>query len=590
MNLGTEDQLRDGINRKMRPVVLEELLESVSMPGKQPTPAPLSFREIGYGYRTGRSFGYSVLLHQLVLVMIVFSSHYAFVHSVEVVSPQLDKAVPVGRALYLPVLGGGSEGTGEQGGGSGSEQELSSGVRARGRRGFAYPGQQPKVSDPPQATLGIQTILRPPLKNLPLLRRYLPIPDIVQAPPVGPTELPKSVIKVQSEKLAIRPVEKPLQAPKLKVATADLSKAPVLAALDPAMPQALPPPPVPRPSDIPDAPVQRRDDQGLLALNAISPPPDLSTKVPMVEARSLFAITPGDVTVMADPASGAKGGGLPSMAAGSGTRADAASGDAIADTPAGGGRGNRAGGSGSGDGGRYGSGSGSGFNPVGEGSGIGRGKAAGAGTGAATGTTLGSGKGAGSASDTGGFPGITIRGGRYGNGTSESGRPRITARRQTSYGMTITSTASSGGGLPDVGVFQNEKVYTVYLDMRTNDEDPAPSWTLQYAVRQPTAGDPASEGTSSRILGTPTPPYAMLKEIPELSPELTARCAGKLIIASAIMNATGKLEQVSVKQTPDSQLTARLIEALNNWSFQPAQIDGDPVALKILLGIRLIAH
>jgi hypothetical protein len=82
----------------------------------------------------------------------------------------------------------------------------------------------------------------------------------------------------------------------------------------------------------------------------------------------------------------------------------------------------------------------------------------------------------------------------------------------------------------------------------------------------------------------------MLKEIPELSPELTARFAGKLIIASAILNATGKLEQVSVKQTPDSQLTARLIEALNNWSFQPAQIDGNPVALKILLGIRLSAH
>ena len=51
--------------------------------------------------------------------------------------------------------------------------------------------------------------------------------------------------------------------------------------------------------------------------------------------------------------------------------------------------------------------------------------------------------------------------------------------------MTIVSTAASGGGLPDLGVFEREKVYTVYLDMKANDEDPAASWILQYAVLQP---------------------------------------------------------------------------------------------------------
>jgi hypothetical protein len=30
-----------------------------------------------------------------------------------------------------------------------------------------------------------------------------------------------------------------------------------------------------------------------------------------------------------------------------------------------------------------------------------------------------------------------------------------------------------------------------------------------------------------------------------------------------------------------------MMEALRHWVFQPAQIDGKPVALKILLGIRL---
>ena len=61
----------------------------------------------------------------------------------------------------------------------------------------------------------------------------------------------------------------------------------------------------------------------------------------------------------------------------------------------------------------------------------------------------------------------------------------------------------------------------------------------------------------------------------------------QLIVASAILNVTGQLEQLSVKQSPDPRVNDPLIEALRNWTFQPAQIDGKPVALKILLGIRL---
>jgi Lhr-like helicase len=145
--------------------------------------------------------------------------------------------------------------------------------------------------------------------------------------------------------------------------------------------------------------------------------------------------------------------------------------------------------------------------------------------------------------------------------------------------MTITSTANSGGGLPDFGVFQNQKVYTVYLDMRSNDEDRIPSWTLEYA--------PLPAEGAERVGGTPTPPYATLKELPELTPELAVKYAHKLIIASAILNVAGRLEQISVKQSPDPEVIATLLEALNNWTFEPSQIDGKPIALKILLGIRL---
>jgi hypothetical protein len=573
----------------MSPAVLEDLVERLSVPRERPAPTPpLSFREIEYGYRADWSFGYSVVLHQLAIVLVVFSSHFALLRRVQAVPRQLDTALTVEKVFYLPTLGGGSEGAGKTGGGSGSEPELSQGVRARSRRGFAYPGPQPVVSDPPRAILGIQTILQPGLVNPPLLRRFIPLPNMTREAEVAVAQPPKPVLKVLAGEMALRrPAEKPIAAPKITLPVSEASQPPVLDASQPVVPQLLPAkPPVPGPAEISEVPVDRRAETGLLVLNAIPPPPEIPKSIPRVEARSLFAVTPGDATIIADPGAGSKGGGAqPSMAAGVGSPTDAATGDALADAASGGGS-KGSSGSGTGKGGRYGSATGSGLNPSGTGSGTGRGTTAGSGTGSGGGTTLGSGKGAGSAPATGGFPGITVSGGRYGNSNAAGGlNPSLSPHRQTSYAMTITSTASSGGGLPDFGVFQNEKVYTVYLDMRTDDEDRTPSWVLQYAVLQPQAADAAD-----RIRGTPTPPYAMLKQVPEFTPEVTAKCAHQLIIASAILKATGQLEQISMKQAPDPRVAGPLIEALKNWTFQPAQIDGNPVALKILLGIRLVSR
>jgi hypothetical protein len=562
--------------------VLEELLQPLpTRTAPQPARVP-AFLEIGYGYRPGRSSGVSVLFHSLALLLIVVSStRFAYVHAVEVVPPRFQpmKVDP----LYLPVLGGGSEGAGAEGGGSGTRSEASSGLRARSHVGFAYPGPQPLVSAPPMAKLGIQTILQPNLKNSPVLHQNFPLPNLAIAPPPAPADPPKPVMKIESGRIAIRQIQNAVTAPRLKLPTASTSSMPKLSATEPVMPQAPPPKPVPAPARVSDVPVSTRGQQGLLVLNAIPPPPDALGKVPLGEARSLFAVAPGDSTTIADPSAGTKSGGSSSKASGNGTPFENPSGDAIADLAAGDGTASLSKGSGKGSGSKYGSGIGSGVNPVAEGSGHGRGSAAGAGTGGGSATTLGSGGGAGNSPGGGGFSGISIRGGNYGNGNA-SIRTNVTRRMQTSYAMTITSTASSGGGLPDFGVFQNQKVYTVYLDMRDSDNDSAPSWTLQYAALQP--ADPSA----IRIVGVPTPPYATLKQVPEVTAELSAGCARKLIVVSGILNTMGKLEDLSIKKTPDSRVNGLVTEALANWTFQPSQIEGNPVALKILMGIRLPEH
>jgi hypothetical protein len=548
----------------------------------------LTLREIGYGYRPGRSLGLSILAHSLALLAVVFFGRYVVLQPTIVVNPQLE----LGRShdiLILPTLGGGSEGSGRTGGGKGSAEKASSGLRARGQRGFAYPGPQPLVSNPPGATLGIQTILQPSLENLPRTRRYLPLPNIVQPPSSTASEVghAKAALVVKAEKLSLpQPAERPVAAPKITLPVVAHGKIANLVETKPELPQRAAPDPV----DASEVPGMRNNQAGLLVLNAVAPPPDVSGKIPRLEARALFAVAPGETTIIAAPGAGTKAGGMSPMAAGTGSPADNPTGDTLAESPAGGGSTNASANagrtaSGAGNGGRYGSGQGSGVNSDSNASGTGRGTSSSPGVGTGSAAGHGSGAGAGSAPGGGGFPGISIQGGRYGSGSGGSMMSKAEPRHPTTYNMNIVATASSGGGLPDLGVFHNEKVYTVFLDMRATDEDHAPSWILQYAVQQPPPGDPDANGRT-RINGVPTPPYAMLKEIPEFTPELLRKYAHKMILASAVMNTSGKLEQVSIPQNSEDALVGPLLAALSHWLFQPAQIDGQPVALKVLLGIR----
>jgi hypothetical protein len=540
----------------------------------QPLPS-LTFGEVGYGYRPGRSLGFSGICHALGIVAVLFWGRYAFVYSPRLTNIPLE-VVHTDSVLYLPTFGGGSAGGGHEGGGSGEPGEVTTSLPARSRRGFAYRGPQPMVSDPPRATLGIQTILQPSLDHAQLLHKYLPLPNVAR-PAVPP--VPKPLV-VKSQPLAIQH-EQTVAAPKLTLPKATTSTLGDLTASAPAIPQK---PAPPRAPDVSDVPTGMPAQDGLLVLNAVPPPPDVQTSIPRAEARSRFAVSPAEVTVIAEPAAGVKG-GTSGASAGSGGRGDKSSGDTIGDAVGGNnGSSQVAGASGTGSGGLHGTGHGSGLNATATGSGTGRGNAVGSGAGTGVGASAGTGGGAGSAPGSGGFPGITIQGSHTGGAGIPSIRTTLGPRTPKSYNMTIVSTPSSGGGLPDFGVFQNEKVYTVYLDMRDNDEDRTPSWTLQYAVLQP--ADPPGEPVT-RINGTPTPPLVSLKVVPTLSPELLRACAQQVIVVAAIMDTSGKLEQVSVRRSPAAQLTAPIVDALTHWIFEPAQIDGRPVALKVLLGIRL---
>ncbi|PYS10972.1 MAG: hypothetical protein DMG17_23565 [Acidobacteria bacterium] len=185
------------------------------------------------------------------------------------------------------------------------------------------------------------------------------------------------------------------------------------------------------------------------------------------------------------------------------------------------------------------------------------------------------------------FPGITIIGGAVDTKTARN--PAVNARTppplQTSYGITVLSSGAGGGGLPNLGVFSNEQVHTAFLDMRRDINDQVPSWTVEYALLQ---GRPSQAGGASKPGGSQLGivlPFPTVKEQPAMPPELVRSYPGRMVIVYAIINIEGKMEQMVVKDSPDSRLNEPVLNALSKFVFRPAQRDGETVPAKALLGI-----
>jgi hypothetical protein len=571
-----------------------------------------SFEEVKAGHRPGWPLAYSFILHELAIIAVVLLSIVASrFHPIK--EAESLKLNPTDHLIYLPVLGGGSEGNGHEGGLSGEVEPKSAPAPARASKGFAYPGPQPILSEPPKPDNTQQTLLQPRLKIPPVLREFVPLPNIVQMANAAPAPLdirknkssvthePKLIeppkLKLPFAKLKIVPSQPDL--PEFRPAETDSREAPKLAMRVNAPEEPTPlkvqkeqvarkaekPAQPPKAEQVASAASRGKDLQTLIALSPTPAPPGPPPSIPAAEARARFGVSPAANAASAQTAPGSKQRGATTGPAAIGSQATAATGNKVDEIVVGAGNGSGGtapaggGGEGTGLGAETGSGKGGTGTEVGHGSGTGTGLGTGSGISVSSGTGSGSGRG------SGGFAGITIQGGsgHYGTGIVSSkiqgGTPNPP---QTSYGMTISSLGNNGGGLADYGVFSDEKVYTVYLDMRQTLEDPAPAWTLQYApVREPNDAAPI-EGV--------TPPFPSHKEMPKLSDELLQRYDGRQIVVYALINTEGRFEQLTVKESPSVELNAPVLHALRRWIFRPAQFGGKPAALKTLLGITLAAQ
>jgi hypothetical protein len=539
--------------------------------------------------------------------------------------------------VYLPEVGGGSEGQ-KSPASTQSVPQPDSAAPARASKGFAYPGKQAILSDPPNPTNAFQTVQRPLLVHPEPIRKLVPLPNIVQ---MAETRLPGDIIAPKAAKPKLSETPKPIRvkqdslahrnakfnvptndAPQL-TAKNEMPKLPAAEEPLPEAPKVLPEAkkedqlrevekPSPKPIKVTaekraeqpqkevsppsQAQIARMQMHGkakepLLSLSPMPLPPGTNAKVPDGEARGKFALAPGG-TLNPNSLNPGKAKGQPSATPGTGqenseapnaateNNSNPGHGEGHSNTPGSSSSTTVAKATGAGAaGGPNGT-----NNPLangagGTGSGKGRGTE-GKGAGKSNGRGAGTGSGAGSGSGTGSFPGITIQGGEDTATTAKNDGPTFTIEPQSAYGMTVVSTASSGGGLEDFGVFADQRVFTVYIPMKRTPEEADPTWTLQYGLMN----DESMSVSDDQQVIAPSP---VMREWPQIPAELLRKYAERQVVIYAIVDKEGKVSQIAVKKTPDRRVSDPIAQALEKWVFRPAQVNGQPTAVKILIGIPL---
>src|SRR5438552_13911040 len=596
------------------PTLLDDEVQSPEVQDDQVLFAAASV-DLGRNRVPGRGLLYSFLVHEIVILWILCHPDS---YSTKERHFRLIEQIPLESELLLPPVGGGDSGASGQ---EGATKRVRGKNKKRGAsRGKAaakhlYPGPQPMASKSPNPDNSFQTILQPDLIKPPILKVPLPLPNMMQlaatlpppppaahkifeppAPP-QPPEAPKLHGNLRSAAIEI-PVLVPPPAPfKPKItlpppsqevaALHTLATASRLRELAKATPSLTAP-------VAPQNPPSRAssagtDTRNILALSVFPSTSRLAIQVPQVEAHGDFAIGPHPPTAGPEPGTtrgdSTEISSLPPEISGPGL---AALGKGLASEAS------PVGEVGNGTGASVESGPGLGHTGLGPGSGAETGAGAGDGKssspGAGAGTGKGTGAGAGVGPGAGPFAGMSIVGGAGSAASSGAGRP-FGPEASGSYGLTVVAAGPSGGGIRDFGVFSDEPVYTVYIDMRRNGE-PAPSWTMEYALlaKRPAIVDPPG-AVSLRLepesLHSVVPPFPATKETPQFPPDVISKYLGQMIVVYGVLSPEGKLLSISVMASPNTELNSSVLDALDRWVFQPVLLNGKPVAAKVLLGIPL---
>jgi hypothetical protein len=108
-----------------------------------------------------------------------------------------------------------------------------------------------------------------------------------------------------------------------------------------------------------------------------------------------------------------------------------------------------------------------------------------------------------------------------------------------------------------------------------NDAGGGPDWPIEYALVTATSGS-----------GMLAPPVAVKKMQATGSKADLAASSGPVFI-TGIIDDNGKLQGLRAIRVLDARAESAL-KALAQWVFLPAQLDGKPVASRVLIGVNVL--
>ena len=73
-----------------------------------------------------------------------------------------------------------------------------------------------------------------------------------------------------------------------------------------------------------------------------------------------------------------------------------------------------------------------------------------------------------------------------------------------------------------------------------------------------------------------------------VSPTVGAEFHGALVQLEFVVDANGKPAGFSIKSSTDDVLSKLVVDAVRQWRFLPAEIDGKPVATKVALPVKIV--
>src|SRR3954468_12932803 len=73
-----------------------------------------------------------------------------------------------------------------------------------------------------------------------------------------------------------------------------------------------------------------------------------------------------------------------------------------------------------------------------------------------------------------------------------------------------------------------------------------------------------------------------------VSPTVGSEYNGASVQLEFVVNVDGKPSEFSIKSATDDVLATAVLNAVKQWRFQPAEVDGKPVAKKVALPVKIV--